>query len=618
MNKTRHALSLWTVVSFLTSIISAQIVELNTSFRRYPSCGLLSTNGNRKIYCHGGVIKINQQDYEWDSTLMRLDIMDSNAISSNTWENITRTAANNNIALEARERAFSAVSFDGNSLFIHGGMSQFKLWNQTIIYTASDNSWSTPAADYTDADFGGTRQIYQGSAVNANGKYYLYGGEETFSNRNIARYTDSYTNETFTNFFLTENGFNNSAIGYYEAVTYSETINGFDSWSKVRPLGNFQKGLIGSSHAAVFHPRTTTIFYFGGYVRDLINYNLTTASFSQVTTFNTSTMFWGTQTFTGSAVPIGRMGHTATLLPSNEDVLLYGGASGDVSKAMNDFCYVANLQNFTWTPHFASLKLPGANGVTGARLGHSAVIDAITNRLYILFGFYDNSLGPQNTPLIVLNVSSPSELAFLDFNQQTVVDPNSSHNETIPAKTNDSSSNSATIGGAVGGAIGGVLVIGIIAFFLFKRKRSNDRNPQQAAQDAEEHEERLSVDWDAIEGGFVETNLPLNNSGKNMVPYNGMKNNSNNSNIILENSHLYSSPNDFGYEEKPTVMDYNNNSKFEVSSQTATTVTAVSPPLTNLGSPAPQNDTFRQSYPPDIPRHDNQQPITYITKPDGA
>jgi len=131
----------------------------------YPGCGLLSSNGNRKIYCHGGVIKTSQQDYEWDSTLMRLDIMDPNATASNTWENITRTAANSNIALEARERALSAVSFDGSSLFIYGGMSQTKLWNQTIIYTASDNSWSTPATDYTDADFGGTRQMYEISLV---------------------------------------------------------------------------------------------------------------------------------------------------------------------------------------------------------------------------------------------------------------------------------------------------------------------------------------------------------------------------------------------------------------------------------------------------------------------
>ncbi|CAO0800089.1 unnamed protein product [Mucor circinelloides] len=616
MNKNQRTLLLWAVVSFLTSVITAQLVVPNPSYRRYPSCGLLSSNGNRKIYCHGGVIKTSQQDYEWDSTLMRLDIMDPNATASNTWENITRTAANSNIALEARERALSAVSFDGSSLFIYGGMSQTKLWNQTIIYTASDNSWSTPATDYTDADFGGTRQIYQGSAVNVNGKYYLYGGEETFSNQNVASYTDPYTNETFTNYFLTENGFNNSAIGYYEIVTYSETISGFDSWSKLRPLGNFQKGLIGSGHAAVFHSRTTTIFYFGGYVRDLINFNLTTASFSQVTTFNTSNMFWGTQTFTGSAVPIGRMGHTATLLPSNEDVLLYGGASGDVSKAMNDFCYVANLQNFTWTAQFASLTLPNANGATGARMGHSAVLDAITHRLYILFGFYDNGLGPQNTPLIALNVSNPSALSFLDFGQQPTRDPNPYNNGTIPEKTSSNSSNSATIGGAVGGAIGGVLVISLIAFLLFRRRKFNDHNQKQAAQDAGEQEERLSVDWDAIEGGFVETNLPLNNNGKNMVPYNGTNSNSN---IVLENGNLYSSANEFGYGEKPTVMDYNNNSKHEVSSQTATSITAVSPPLMNMNTAnSPMTDSFRQSYPPDIPRHEEPQPITYITKPDGA
>jgi len=139
---------------------------------------------------------------------------------------------------------------------------------------------------------------------------------------------------------------------------------------------------------------------------------------------------------------------------------------------MNDFCYVANLQNFTWTAQFASLTLPNANGATGARMGHSgidrhtvylmfdeltvslAVLDAITNRLYILFGFYDNGLGPQNTPLIALNVSNPSALSFLDFGQQPTRDPNSYNNGTIPEKTSSNSSNSATIGGAVGGAIG--------------------------------------------------------------------------------------------------------------------------------------------------------------------
>lgn len=81
------------------------------------------------------------------------------------------------------------------------------------------------------------------------------------------------------------------------------------------------------------------------------------------------------------------------------------------------------------------------------------MLDAITNRLYILFGFYDNSLGPQNTPLIALNVSSPSALAFLDLTQQAMIDPNSSPNVTVLADVKNGI-NSATIGGAVGGTIG--------------------------------------------------------------------------------------------------------------------------------------------------------------------
>lgn len=103
-----------------------------------------------------------------------------------------------------------------------------------------------------------------------------------------------------------------------------------------------------------------------------------------------------------------------------------------------------------------------------------------------------------------------------------------------------------------------------------------------------------------------------------MVPYNGTSNQNNNSSVVLENSHLYSSANEFGHGEKTPVMDYNNNSKYEVSSQIATTVTAASPPLMSLSTPTSPNDTFRQSYPPDIPRHGNQQSNTYLTKPDGA
>lgn len=81
------------------------------------------------------------------------------------------------------------------------------------------------------------------------------------------------------------------------------------------------------------------------------------------------------------------------------------------------------------------------------------MLDAITNRLYILFGYYDNTLGPQNVPLIALNVTDPAALSFIDLTQETAVVPGSSSNGTVTEEI-DKKNNSATIGGAVGGAIG--------------------------------------------------------------------------------------------------------------------------------------------------------------------
>lgn len=48
-----------------------------------------------------------------------------------------------------------------------------------------------------------------------------------------------------------------------------------------------------------------------------------------------------------------------------------------LSVAMNDFYYVTNLQNFTWTPQFATLILPNANGATCARMGHSGGVKCL-------------------------------------------------------------------------------------------------------------------------------------------------------------------------------------------------------------------------------------------------
>lgn len=51
---------------------------------------------------------------------------------------------------------------------------------------------------------------------------YIY----SFANTNITQYTDPYTNETFTGFFLDDDYYNYTTIGYYQMATYTESIIG--------------------------------------------------------------------------------------------------------------------------------------------------------------------------------------------------------------------------------------------------------------------------------------------------------------------------------------------------------------------------------------------------------
>lgn len=118
-----------------------------------------------------------------------------------------------------------------------------------------------------------------------------------------------------------------------------------------------------------------------------------------------------------------------------------------------------------------------------------AVLDEAKKIVYILFGYAnDKSVVDNYATVLVLNVTDPKAVAFVDSTQTAQ-----------PVETADSEKGSGgTIGGAVGGAVGGVLVIGLIAFFVMKKKKNEKKEIE------EDKEEQLSVDWDAIEGGYTE------------------------------------------------------------------------------------------------------------------
>ncbi|KAL9536902.1 hypothetical protein MBANPS3_012271, partial [Mucor bainieri] len=422
------------------------------------------------------------------------------------WDEIT-DAENSNIAsTEPRTRGQVANPGDGKNLLISGGFpySNHSTTPQHLVYNAESNSWRS-LAEFDDGPNGNFRQIYLATAtyVPEQSKFYFYGGAENYPINTW--YLDTLTNVNITNPMFKDDE-TESKIGYYRMTTLDINSGASNVRVRIKFKGDFLAKLIPqpwqiipqqnppskdySRHASIYHAGSKKIYYFGGTYNDVNVTGTKNQTLSEAIVFDTATSTWGTQAFTGGVIPTVRRYHTATLLPSGQHVLLYGGTIHSGAIPSRDFCYVANLETFTWTSCNTTV-LPD-NGIA-SRAEHSAVLDEVNNIVYILFGYdKDQYLVDNYATVLALNVSDPNAIAFIASTQ--AAQPG---DITVPVPSNEKSSGS-TIGGAVGGAVGGVLVIGLIAFFVIKKKKKSKKL-------AEEKEEELSVDWDAIEGGYTET-----------------------------------------------------------------------------------------------------------------
>ncbi|KAI8064384.1 hypothetical protein BC940DRAFT_306120 [Gongronella butleri] len=163
----------------------------------------------------------------------------------------------------------------------------------------------------------------------------------------------------------------------------------------------------------------------------------------------------------GSVAPSFRHWFTATLIPSTNQVIMYGGYFN--STVCKDYAYIFDVTKYTWE----EVKFPQMNNCSAgvvscgaARFGHSAVL--VNDLLYIMFGADANFQLLNST--IVLNVTS---LLWLQADATTTVG-------TSAAPDSSSSSNYLS-GGAIAGIVVGILVaIALIggAIFFVRRKRA--------------------------------------------------------------------------------------------------------------------------------------------------
>ncbi|KAL9549194.1 hypothetical protein PS6_006215 [Mucor atramentarius] len=489
-----HIIAIASSLALVATSINAQ-TYVTPSPRRSPNCAMMEGG---KIYCFGGQTGAGDS-LKKDVSLFTLDTTKVQRDYTSHWEQITDSINSEIYTAHPRSRGTLSVTHDKKNMIITGG--QFSKSNSTptlnVVYNVDTKTWRA-LPNFDDGENGDTRQIYTAAStwVPDQSKVYFFGGTEVLSEKNLTNVVFASNNDT-------------SKIGYYHMTALDITANASTPW-QVLPQQN-PPALSYYMQESVYHPSSKKIFYFGGLVNNATTEEVVgtrNASMSEILTFDTVNGAWGTQIFTGDLIPTPRRSHTVTLLSSGQDILMYGGTVNDRSYGLPDFCYTASLQTFIWKS-CNTIELP--NNDPPSRIEHAAVLDESKNIVYILFGYQDTK-AMVNTfkTVLAVNVTDTSNINFVDTDQNlstaaeqptSVVGDKETASKTPISSDN---SNSTTIGGAVGGSLGGVLIIGIIAFLIWRKKRANKK-----AKQAENGAEHLSVDWDAIEGGGYTETYPI-------------------------------------------------------------------------------------------------------------
>ncbi|CAO0797300.1 unnamed protein product [Mucor circinelloides] len=461
-----------------------------------------------KIYCFGGQTGAGDS-LKKDASLFTLDTTKVQRDYTSHWEQITDSINSEIYTAHPRSRAILSVTHDKKNMIITGG--QFSKSNSTptqnVVYNVDSKTWRA-LPNFDDGENGDTRQIYTAAStwVPDQSRVYFFGGTEV--NTLHTWYYDSLLEKNLTNVVFASNN-DTSKIGYYRMTALDITANASTPWQV--PTQQNPPDLSYYMQESVYHPSSKKIFYFGGLVNNATTEEVVgtkNVSMSEILTFDTVNGAWGTQIFTGELIPSPRRSHTVTLLSSGQDILMYGGTVNDRSYGLPDFCYTANLQTFVWKS-CNTIELP--NNDPPSRIEHAAVLDESKNIVYILFGYQDTKamVNTFNTVLAV-NVTDISNISFVgtDQNLSTAAEQPTSaigdEETTLKTPTSSDNSNSTTIGAAVGSSLGGVLIIGIISFLIWRKKRADKK-----AKQAENEAEHMSVDWDAIEGGGYTETYPI-------------------------------------------------------------------------------------------------------------
>ncbi|KAL0088268.1 hypothetical protein F4703DRAFT_1771652 [Phycomyces blakesleeanus] len=188
----------------------------------------------------------------------------------------------------------------------------------------------------------------------------------------------------------------------------------------------------------------------------------------------------------GGAAPGARRLHTANCLQNS--MVVYGGGTTQPYDTDVWLLDLASYPTLTWN----RVNMANSSQSPSQRMGHSAVLDEKTKKIYI-FGGWGGTGATNDSNIYVLDTTAWSWTRMAPAilpsstnpdSPQSTTGVNGGTSSTDPVVQHTSSSK-GVIAGAVVGALAGIAIIGGLVFCFIKRKRR-----QEAEEERKEQEER--------------------------------------------------------------------------------------------------------------------------------
>lgn len=193
--------------------------------------------------------------------------------------------------------------------------------------------------------------------------------------------------------------FGNLYFGFHNITTFDMVTQ---QWQQINNASSPNSTHFYSHLESVYDPNSNSSIYIGGLVTLRANLDIWSEKlFNTISIFDFNNYVWSEEECTGSIPNLGT-GFTATLLPDNETILVYGKTIED--DILGGSCFLLDIKPKVWSP----CRIYNADNYD-TRYGHSAVL--VGNHLFILFG--EDNYGNLKNDMLILDVSNKYDISFV-------------------------------------------------------------------------------------------------------------------------------------------------------------------------------------------------------------